>query len=134
MASEIAEVADEDLTGALSTMNVAGPMLERLRSGTRDCGARLAWVTLSRPNDDTAKPVRISSGTYVSPSFVVAKTPIRVAIPYPAPYETGHGSLTVFGVNNNLTVALSPAWQVSSDTGTATQTVIWHPVKACVKP
>ena len=59
--------------------------MARLLKGTRDCGGRLAWVTLSRSNDATAQMARLRSGNYFSPAFAVTKTPVRVAIPYPAP-------------------------------------------------
>ena len=132
--SEMTEVLENDLTGALSTMNLPGSSIARLQKGTRDCGARLAWVTLSRPNDDEAKPARLRSGNYFSPPFTITKTPVRVAIPYPAPYESGRGVLTVLGADANLTMALTPAWHIPANTGTATHAVTWHPVANCTKP
>ena len=74
-ASEISEVAEGDLAGALSTMSLAGSTIARLQKNTRDCGSRLAWVTLSRLNDDTPRTVRLRSGSYYSPAFAVTKTP-----------------------------------------------------------
>ena len=134
MASEMAEVSEDDLSGALSTMNLSGATATRLQKGARDCGARLAWVTLSRSNGEAAKPARLRSGNYFSPPFAVTNTPVRVAIPYPAPYESGQGTLTVLGVDDTLTVALSPAWHVPVSTGTSTHAVTWHPVASCTKP
>ena len=134
MASEMAEVAQDDLAGALSTMNLSASAVARLQKGDRDCGARLAWVALSRPSDDATQPVRLRSGTYYSPPFVVTKTPVRVAIPYPAPYESGHGTLTLLGLDDDLAVALSPAWHLPVNTATATHAVTWHPVANCTKP
>ncbi len=108
--------------------------MARLLKGTRDCGGRLAWVTLSRSDDATAQMARLRSGNYFSPAFAVTKTPVRVAIPYPAPYESGHGTLTVLGADENLAVALSPAWQIPVTTGAATHAVTWRPVGSCSKP
>ncbi len=134
MVSEMAEVLGNDLTGALPTMNLTGSVIARLQKGTRDCGARLAWVTLSRPNGNEARRARLRSGNYFSPPFTITTMPVRVAIPYPAPYESGRGVLTILGADENLTVALTPAWHVPANTGTATHAVTWHPVANCTKP
>ena len=134
VASEIAEVSESDLAGALSTMSLSGSTVARLRKGSRDCANRLAWVTLSLPNRESEQRVRLRSGNYFSPAFTVTRMPVRVAIPYPAPYESGHGTLTVVGADDSLVVALSPGWHVPTNTGTAAHAVSWHPASSCVKP
>jgi hypothetical protein len=134
MASEVAEAQEIDLEGALSTMNLPGSAFAHLQKDSRDCRARLAWVTLSRPDGEGAQAVRLRSGTYFSPAFAVTKAPVRVAIPYPAPYETGRGSLTVLGADANLAMALTPAWHIPVNASIATQDVIWHPDAGCSKP
>ena len=77
---------------------------------------------------------RLQSGHYFSPRFAVTDTPIRVAIPYPGPYASGHGTLTVLGADHDMVVALSPAWHVGVNAGPATHAVTWHPDPRCVRP
>ncbi len=133
VASEIAEVSEADVAGALSTMSVPGSTAARLQKDNRDCGNRLAWVSLSSLNGEGVHRARLRSGNYFSPAFTVTQTPVRVAIPYPAPYESGHGTLTVVGADENLVVALSPAWHVVGKTPTAAHEVAWRPASNCVK-
>lgn len=134
VASEIAEVSSDDITGALSTMNLPGSAIARLQARTRGCGDRLAWVTLARAGGETPQMARLRSGTYYSPRFAVSNMPVRVAIPYPAPYASGHGTLTVLGVEHDLVVTLSPAWHVLASNGTATHAVTWQPAASCARP
>jgi len=61
----------------------------------------------------------------------VSAKPVRVAIPFPAPYETGHGALTAIDVGGSATISLLPSWRVSAQDGKTTRAVTWHPVKNC---
>ena len=133
-AAELAEVDEADMPGALSTMDLPGSALERLRDASRRCEMRLAWVTLARAPGGASPSVRLRSGGYFSPVVAVPETPVRVAIPYPAPYRTGHGSVAVLGVGAGLTVALTPAWIVPANAAAATRDVTWHPAKDCPPP
>jgi hypothetical protein len=130
--SELTEVEEPEVGGALTTMSVSNAVLAQFREG-KDGGCRrpLAWVTLVSAAGEPPSRIRLISGNYYSPSFEVSATPVRVALPFPAPYETGHGTLTAIDVGGSATVSLLPAWRVSAQDGKTTRAVTWHPVKNC---
>jgi hypothetical protein len=130
--SELAEVEDSDIAGALATMSLSNAVLAQFREGQDgNCRRPLAWVTLVAAPGEPPSHVRLISGTYFSPNFEVSATPVRVALPYPTPYESGHGVLTAIDVGGDASIALLPAWRVSAQSGETTRSVIWHPIKNC---
>lgn len=133
VASELAEVGEADLAGALSTMDLPDATLARLQKAPRSCGQKLAWVTLARQPGGAPETVRLRSGNHFSPVFWLPETPVRVAIPYPAPYESGRGSLTVLGATSATTVALTPAWTIPAGSLNVTHAVTWRPSGDCAR-
>jgi len=129
--SGLQEVEAQEITSALTTMNMLNALLAKFQGGKDDCRQPLAWVTLVSPPNEGPGRIRLISGTYVSPVFEVSATPVRVAIPFPAPYETGRGVLTAVDVGGSALVALLPAWRVSAQEGKITHAVTWTPVKNC---
>jgi hypothetical protein len=130
--SDLTEVDDGEIAGALTTISLPNAVLGQFREG-KDGGCRrpLAWVTLVSAPGEPPSHIRLISGAYFSPVFDVSATPVRVAVPFPAPYETGHGVLTAIDVGGSTTIALLPAWRVSAQDGKTTRAVTWHPVKNC---
>ena len=130
--SDLTEVEEREVTGALTTMSAPNAALAEFREG-KDGGCRrpLAWVSLVSAPGEPPGRIRLISGTYYSPVFEVSETPVRVAIPFPAPYESGRGVLTAIDVGGSATISLLPAWRVSAQDGKTTRAVTWHPVKAC---
>jgi hypothetical protein len=130
--SGLTEVEEGEIAGALTTMSLPNAVLARFREG-KDGGCRrpLAWVSLVSAPGEPPSRIRLISGTYYSPVFDVSATPVRVALPFPAPYETGHGPLTAIDVGASAIVSLIPAWRVSAQDGKTTREVSWHPVKSC---
>jgi hypothetical protein len=130
--SDLTEVEETEVRGALTTMNLSNAVLAQFREG-KDGGCRrpLAWVTLVSAAGEPPSRIRLISGNYYSPSFEVSATPVRVALPFPAPYETGQGTLTAIDVGGSATISLLPAWRVSAQDGKTTRAVTWHPVKSC---
>ena len=130
--SDLTEVAEPDITGALTTVNLPEAVLARFREAKDDsCRWPLAWVSVVSPPGEPPSRIRLISGTYFSPIFEVSATPVRVALPFPAPYETGRGTLTAVDIGGSATVSLLPAWRVSATDGRTTHAVTWHPVKNC---
>ena len=74
----------------------------------KNCKAPLAWVTLTQRPSGHGGMVRIRSGNYVSPPIKLTPTPQRVAVPYPAPYPTGRGVLTLVGEADQVGFYLTP--------------------------
>jgi len=94
-------------------INAALPTLEPGTSkaavdDAKNCKAPLAWVTLRQQPGGNGGMVRIRSGTYVSPPIKLTPVPQRIAIPYPAPYPTGRGVLTLLGEADKVGFYLTP--------------------------
>ncbi len=126
------EVAPADLPSAIATLSPSGGVLERLRR-ERGCEA-LAFVTLAAPPGGPPARVRLRSGSYFSPAILLTATPVRVAIPYPAPVEAGRGTLTVLSDGGEAVVALLPAWHLPIAAGEASRVVTWRPGAGCAAP
>ena len=128
--SRVAEVAPGDVPAALGT--VSGTLRQLAELAKRDpCGRRLAWVTVVRAPGQPSGRIRLRSGGYVSPAFDLMDEPVRVAIPFPAPYPTGRGTISVLGATTDAVVALAPSWHVMAQAGTETREVTWTPAAAC---
>ncbi len=130
--SDLTEVDEREVAGALTTMSLPNAVLAQFREG-KDGGCRrpLAWVSLASAPGEPPSRIRLISGTYYSPVFETSATPMRVALPFPAPYETGRGALTVIDVGGSATISLLPTWRVSAQDGKTTRAVTWHPLKNC---
>jgi hypothetical protein len=130
--SDLTEVEEREVAGALSTMSLSNAVLAQSREG-KDGGCRrpLAWVSLVSAPGEPPSRIRLISGKYYSPVFEVSAKPVRVAIPFPAPYETGQGTLTAIDVGGSATISLLPAWRVSAQDGKTTRAVTWYPAKNC---
>ena len=133
--SELTQLEDREIAGALTTINSPNALLARFREQEqgKEGGCRLPLASVSLVSAPGQPPghIRLISGTYVSPVFEVSAAPVRVAIPFPAPYEIGHGILTAMGDGGSATIALLPAWRVSAADGKTTHAVTWTPVKNC---
>ena len=128
--SRVADVTPQDLPAALDTVSGTPQQLAQFRE--RDaCSRRLAWVTVVRAPGQPPGRIRLQSGSYFSPVFDLLDTPVRVAIPYPAPYPTGHGVISVVGATSAAVVALNPPWHVPAQAGVETREVTWTPGDGC---
>jgi hypothetical protein len=137
-------VADKPpVVGEESTLEVLVPAdinaaLPTLDPGTskaavddaKNCKAPLAWVTLTQRPGGNGGMVRIRSGSYVSPPIKLTPTPQRVAVPYPAPYPTGRGVLTLLGEADQVGFYLTPGG-VHDVNGTYPVNVRWQVRNPC---
>lgn len=94
-------------------INLALPTLDPGTSKTavddaKNCKVPLGWVTLQQRPGGNGGMVRIRSGQYTSPPIKLTPVPQRVAIPYPAPYPTGRGVLTLVGEADKVGFYLTP--------------------------
>lgn len=129
--SELAQVDEQEIDGALQTMDGSADFLAQFKSRTNECPQPLAWVSLARGPGQGPMTLRLRSGTYISPTFNLSDAPVRVAIPYPGPYNVGHGSLFTIGSGGTAIVALRPPWVASVSRGTATREVTWRVDQRC---
>jgi hypothetical protein len=125
----LSALAPTDIAIALPTLD---PVTSKAAvEDAKSCKAPLAWVTLVKRPGSRGGMVRISSGSYLSPPFQLADAPRRIAIPYPAPYPTGRGVLSLVGDADEVWFYLTPGWFVQILKGTASINVHWTPGNPC---
>ena len=127
-ASRMAEVTPDQIDAALETVAGSGEQIATFRE-REACRRKLAWVTVSRLPGRPAGRIRLQSGKYISPAFELTDVPVRVALPYPAPYPSGRGTISVVGTTSDAAVALTPSWQVLARQGFQSHEVTWTPVR-----
>lgn len=132
--SELQKVDDQDVAGALTTMLLSPSVQEEFKETATGCPRPLAWLTLAADAGQQAVKVRLRSGGYLSPVFELSNVPVRVAVPYPAPYETGRGVLQAMHTGGGAAIALRPTWHVPLRDGATAHQVTWHPVPRCKQP
>ena len=123
-------------TVAINQLDDAVLSLDAKAAGTaaeeaRQCKTPLAFITVVAEPGSTPGSIRIRSGGYLSPSVRVTDSPRRIAIPFPAPYPTGKGVLSVEGTGRGLTVWLSPGRHLAALDGAAPINVVWTPKNPC---
>lgn len=74
--------------------------------------------------------IRIRAGSYVSPAFTIGDAPVNVAVPFPAPYATGKGEISIEGTAG-VVAQLSPGIRYDPTGGTRTIPVWWKTDKPC---
>ncbi len=128
--SRLADVGPDEIGAALATLAVSPEQAAQFRA-REACRRKLAWVTIAgQPHQPTGR-IRLQSGRYMSPAFELTDVPVRVALPYPAPYPTGHGTIAVVGTTSDANVALTPPWPVAAQQGFQSREVTWTPLGAC---
>jgi hypothetical protein len=96
----------------------------------RNCKVPLGWVTLTQRNGHGGM-VRVRSGQYLSPPIKLTPMPQRVAVPYPAPYPTGRGVLTLVGEADQVGLYLTPGG-IHDVNGTYSVNVRWQVRNPCL--
>jgi len=125
----LSALAPTDITAALPTLDPATS--NGAVEDAKSCKAPLAWVTLVKRPGSRGGLVRINSGSYLSPPFQLTDAPQRIAIPYPAPYPTGRGALSLVGDADEVWFYLTPGWFIQTLKGTASINVHWTPGNPC---
>ena len=95
-----------EINGALPTLDPGTS--KTAVDDAKNCKVPLAWVTLTQRAGGNGGMVRIRSGSYTSPPIKLTPVPQRVAVPYPAPYPTGRGVLTLVGEADKVGFFLTP--------------------------
>lgn len=125
----LTSVSPSDLGGAATTLqpaSAAGLIEEAQR-----CRVPLVSMTIEKGSAAIGSTIRIRSGNYVSPYFTITATMQRVAVPYPAPYGAGSGTITIEGNAGGAVVGLTPAKVMMDLPGTQTIPVVWRPGSPC---
>jgi hypothetical protein len=127
--ANIAVVAPAELSDAAQTLSNALAM--GLVDEARRCAAPLAYVTLAKAAADASGTLRFRSGNYVSPVFLLTDAPQRIALPFPAPYPAGKGTITVEGGATGAVLGLLPPSRIDRLAGSTVIPVWWTPRKFC---
>jgi hypothetical protein len=127
--SQLTSVMVSDLDAAASSLSPADSA-QRL-ADAKNCKVPLATVAVSGGAGAPDSTIRIRSGDYVSPPFKVSSTPQRIAIPYPAPYPTGKGVISVLGEGRDIAIWLAPVWNIYQLNGAASLNVWWATSQSC---
>ena len=130
----LALVAPTEISDASKTLDPASS--EPLASRAKECSVPLAQVAIWKTPGASGGAIRIRSGSYISPVFTLTDAPQRVAIPFPAPYASGQGVISVEGAGiegaaDGVVISVSPAWHINSLVGSASLHVVWTPDKPC---
>ena len=125
--SQLEVLVPADINAALPTLDPGTS--KSAVDDAKNCKVPLAWVTLTQRNGHGGM-VRIRSGQYQSPPIKLTPVPQRVAIPYPAPYPTGRGVLTLVGEADQVGFFLIPGG-VQDVNGTYSINVHWQVRNPC---
>jgi hypothetical protein len=125
----LSALAASEIAAAIPTLDPATS--QAAVADAKSCNAPLAWVVLVKQPGSAAGTVRIRSGSYLSPAFHVTEVAQRIAIPYPAPYASGRGVLSLVGQADGLWFYLTPGWFNPTLNGAASINVVWTPGNPC---
>jgi hypothetical protein len=126
-AAELNEVSAADHQEALQTLSPQAQADQKASA----CNQPLAYVMVLGGAGSAGQYIQIRSGNYLSPRFKLLTVAQRIALPYPAPYPSGSGVLSLLGNTGELAVALYPTWHTPALTGERTINVFWTPRKLC---
>jgi hypothetical protein len=125
----LALVVPAEIGDASKTLDPASS--DQLVARAKECSVPLAQIAIWKIPGTSGGTIRIRSGNYTSPPFNLTEAPQRVAIPFPAPYPTGRGVISVEGVANGAVISISPAWHIDSLGGSTSLDVVWTPDRPC---
>jgi hypothetical protein len=122
-------VAQSDIGAAATTLtpSAAGALVD----DAQRCKIPLVSMTIEKGTAAIGSTIRIRSGSYVSPYFTITEGVQRVAVPYPAPYGAGSGTMVIEGSANGAIVGFTPVRKMIDLPGTQTIPVVWRPVNPC---
>ena len=122
-------VPQSDIGAAATTLTPASAAA--LVDDAQRCKIPLASMTIEKGTAAIGSTIRIRSGSYVSPYFTITEAMQRVAVPYPAPYGTGSGTMVIEGSANGAIIGFTPVKKMIDLPGTQSVPVVWRPVNPC---
>ncbi len=127
--SALSETSQAQIVALEPTLNSG--QAQEMTQHALACQIPLANVAIWHDPGVIDAPVRIKSGGYLSPSFMLTDVPEVIAIPYPAPYASGAGTLMIMGDAKDVEVSLTPTVAISNVVGAATVHVVWRTGNPC---
>jgi hypothetical protein len=122
-------VAKHELNDAILSLDPA--TAGTAANDARQCKTPLAFVTMMVAPGQPPASIRIRAGSYLSPSIRITESPRRVAVPFPAPYPTGYGTLSIEGSARGLNIWLIPGTKIETLDGAQAIPVTWTPKPPC---
>lgn len=111
---------------------IAPEQKDKLVEEAKACRAPLAQMRISKTDAGGRGVIRIRAGNYLSPAFTVGDAPINVAVPFPAPYQTGKGEIVLEGAAKGVFVEMTPGVTLTDESSTSkTVPVWWQTDKPC---
>ncbi|WP_147306400.1 hypothetical protein [Methylovirgula sp. 4M-Z18] len=129
MGYEAATVARDETDSALETLDPNTQSL--IGADVKSCRQRLAVITVDKMPATPGGIFRIRSGAYLSPFYTVTEEPQRIAYPFPTPYETGTGDISIEGWVAGTRLYLSPTLGPTAINGKLVIHLRWHVDKSC---
>ena len=125
----LVSVAQRDIGAAATTLtpSTAPALVEEAQR----CKIPLASITIEKGSAAIGSTIRIKSGSYVSPYFTITAGVQRVAVPYPAPYGAGSGTVVIEGSAAGAIVGFSPTRVMNDLPGAQSVPVVWRPLNPC---
>lgn len=122
-------IAQRDIGAAAATLtpSAAPALVEEAQR----CKIPLASMTIEKGTAPVGSTIRIKSGSYVSPYFTITAGVQRIAVPYPAPYGAGSGTMVIEGSAKGAVVGLTPTKVMVDLPGMQSVPVVWRPVNPC---
>lgn len=106
---------------------------DELLRKAKACEEPLFFISLVKLNPSGNGAVRIRSGSYTSPLFVVGDTPQLIAVPAPVDYKIGAGTMDLLGTAQNVRFEFSPSVDLPILGGEHKQSVWWPTADACLE-
>ena len=125
---ELQSVALSDVETAAQSLVAAQAvgLIEEAKACRRPLGSLVVQAT-----GKAGGTVRFRSGTYVSPAIRLGQQPGRVAVPFPAPIEAGHGQIFLDNNSDGADVFLMPGFRSGAGPSTSVINVRWDPKASC---
>ena len=125
---ELQRIAAEDVEAAAQSL-VAGSAAA-LVEGAKACTKPLGVLVVHATGRGSGN-VRFHSGTYVSPYIRLGPRAERVALPFPAPVEAGHGQIIMDNNSDGADVFLSPGFRAGAGPSRRVIAVHWNAKAPC---
>jgi len=119
--------ADLGAAAATLTPSAAGALVD----DAQRCKIPLVSMTIAKGTAAIGSTIRIRSGSYVSPYFTITEGIQRVAVPYPAPYGSGAGTMVIEGNAGGAIIGFTPTRIMTELPGSQSVPVVWRAVNPC---
>ena len=118
-----------DLGAAAATLtpSAAGALVE----DAQRCKIPLVSMTIAKGTAPIGSTIRVRSGSYVSPYFTITEGIQRIAVPYPAPYGSGAGTMVIEGNAGGAIIGFTPTRIMTELPGAQSVPVVWRAVNPC---